>query len=225
MYYGSKLRHTKAFVAALVALYLLFPGRVSAQKKPAQPFRLGTAAMPFGWATAVADLDSDQKLDFAVADRTSSGANGYNYRLELSLSHAENQIFQFRSSDSALNVSIIDLDDDADLDIVLTHALTGRIAGVWLNNGSGDFQQGNAEDFLQADTKTAGTVVIKTLRAQEALATLPVQRRAPVNEDRIRFDRPIVPASAAVSKPQDLHAGEGMPRFLVPRAPPISLLL
>lgn len=224
MYYVSYVRHTKVFVAALVGLYLLLPGIASAEKA-GQPFRLGTAAMPFGWSTAVADLDSDHKLDFAVADRTSSGANGYNYRLQLSLSQAENQTFQFRSSDSALNVAIVDLDNDADLDIVLTHPLTGRIAGVWLNNGRGDFQQGNAEDFLQADSKTGGSVTIRTVNLHEMPATLPLQRRATADERDIRFDLPIIPASAAITAHSDLYSGESVPRFLVPRAPPTSFLL
>ncbi|HEY2383155.1 MAG TPA: hypothetical protein VGK48_18420 [Terriglobia bacterium] len=224
MQYVSESRHTNVFIAALVALYLILPGMASAERAPAQPFRLGTAAMPFGWATAVADLDADQQLDFAVADRTSSGAYGYSYKLELSLSHAGNQIFHFRSSDSALKVSIVDLDNDADLDIVLTHALSGRIAGVWLNNGRGGFQQGNTDDFLQADAKTHAAATFETLNPRETLA-VPLERRSADDPDGIRLDRPVMPSSPGLMTSQDVYPVEASHRFLVPRAPPAAFPL
>src|SRR6516225_5268164 len=177
-----RLRHITTAAAALVALCFLFPGIARAAERPKQQVRLGTAAAPFGWATAIADLDSDEKLDFAIADRTSYGTNGYNYRLQLTLSQAESQTFQFHSTDSALNVSIVDLDNDADLDVVLTHAISGEIAGVWLNNGSGDFQQGRTEDFVRADfsARRANTITAAIIAA--TLAAVPLQQKiaAPV---------------------------------------------
>src|SRR6516225_1127377 len=169
-----RLRHITTAAAALVALCFLFPGIARAAERPKQQVRLGTAAAPFGWATAIADLDSDEKLDFAIADRTSYGTNGYNYRLQLTLSQAESQTFQFHSTDSALNVSIVDLDNDADLDIVLTHALSGEIAGVWLNDGRGGFDQGHTEDFLHAGLKFRGRAAISARTARETLAALPL---------------------------------------------------
>src|SRR5690349_13630992 len=145
MYLVSKLRYL--IVVALVFAYAGVARPAAAAERGKAQLSLGTAGMPFAWSTAVADLDSDHKLDFATADRTGHSTEGYNYRLKLALSREGNQTFQFRSSDSALNISIIDLDNDTDLDIVLTHALSGEIAGVWINNGSGAFHQGNAADF------------------------------------------------------------------------------
>src|SRR5215831_17400169 len=145
MYLVSKLRYL--IVVALVLIYAGVPRTAVAAERSNAQLALGTAGMPFSWSTAVGYLDSDEKLDFAVADRTGHSTEGYNYRLKLALSRDGNQTFQFRSSDSALNISIVDLDNDADLDVVLTHAFSGKIAGVWINNGSGAFQQGDAADF------------------------------------------------------------------------------
>src|SRR5215831_3142592 len=172
MHLVSKLRHSKAIVVAIVALYLFLPRIAHAAEGRRQQFRLGTAAMPFGWSTAIARLDSDEELDFAIADRLSSGTNGYNYRLQLALSEAESQVFHFRSPDSALKVSIVDLDDDADLDVVLTHALSGEIAGVWLNNGEGGFHQASTDDYARARLKIGHEASIASSNAPEPMAAL-----------------------------------------------------
>ena len=219
------LRHTKTAAAALVALYLLFPRIACAAEKPKQQVRLGTAAGPFGWATAIADLDSDEKLDFAIADRTSYGANGYNYRLQLTLSQAQSQTFQFRSADSALKVSIVDLDNDADLDVVLTHAISGEIAGVWLNNGSGDFQQGNTEDFLRADLIARRTMTIAAAIIPAALAAVPLQKKIAAPAVRVSFDNQLRETSRREREPQHLRRSGTLRSLIAPRAPPAILPL
>jgi hypothetical protein len=223
MYLVSRLRHSKAIVIALLALYFFVPRVAQAAGRKNQPFRFGNAAAPFGWSTAVADLDSDQKLDFAVADRTGNGANGYNYRLQLSLSQAESQVFHFRSPDSALNVSIVDLDNDADLDIVLTHALSGEIAGVWLNNGEGGFRQGNAADFA-SELKIARWLSMVPAKAARALATLPLRKNGSFQASAVRFTRPVRPAPGKVRNFEPARSAAGPYRFIALRAPPSSIL-
>lgn len=175
--------------------------------------------MPFGWATAVADLDSDAKLDFAIADRTSYGANGYNYRLQLTLSRAESQVFQFHSADSALKVSVVDLDNDADLDIVLTHAISGEIAGVWLNNGSGDFHEGQVEDFQQAGVQLKGSVTIGTANNAPALAGTTFDRKPVMRAAKVVPDNSSTGGGPAVNASSYSRAG---PEYycVIPRSPP-----
>ena len=220
-----RLRHITTAAAALVGLCFLFPGIARAAERPKQQVRLGTAAAPFGWATAIADLDSDEKLDFAIADRTSYGTNGYNYRLQLTLSQAESQTFQFHSTDSALNVSIVDLDNDADLDVVLTHAISGEIAGVWLNNGSGDFQQGRTEDFVRADfsARRANTITAAIIAA--TLAAVPLQQKIAAPAGRVSFDRLLRATSSRDRASQSLGIDNTLRSLIAPRAPPAILPL
>jgi hypothetical protein len=220
----SKLRHSKAVVVAIVALYLFFPRIAHAAEGRQQQFRLGTAAMPFGWSTAIAKLDTDEKLDFAIADRIGNGKNGYNYRLQLALSEAESQVFHFRSADSALRVSIVDLDDDADLDVVLTHALSGEIAGVWLNNGEGGFHQANTNDFAHARMKVNEEPAIASANAPEPIAAVLVRKSVFDRAAGIPSDTQIMPVAESVHCAEITHAPGYPYRFITPRAPPsISL--
>jgi hypothetical protein len=218
-----RLRHAKIAAAALGALCFLFPGIAGAAERPKQQVRIGTAAAPFGWATAIADLDSDEKLDFAIADRTSYGANGYNYRLQLTLSQAESQTFQFHSTDSALNVSIVDLDNDADLDVVLIHAISGEIAGVWLNNGSGDFQQGRTEDFVRSALRARRTNAITAVIVPAALAAVPLQKKIAAAAGRVSFDRLLRATSRREKASQRLRIDNALCSLVGPRAPPAIL--
>jgi hypothetical protein len=109
---------------------------------PAVPaFRLGTAARPFGWATAVADFNHDGLADTAVADRLSRGGAGYFYELRFSVSGLAPRSVSFDSAEPALTVSIRDVDHDNDLDVVVTEALTRTVTNVWLNDGRGHFTE------------------------------------------------------------------------------------
>jgi len=224
MYLVSKLRHSKAIVVAIVALYLFLPRIARAAEGRQQQFRLGTAGMPFGWSTAIARLDSDQELDFAIADRIGNGTTGYNYRLQLALSKAESQVFHFRSADSALKVSIVDLDDDADLDVVLTHVFSGEIAGVWLNNGEGGFHQANTNDFAHARLKVGEEAAIASANAPQPIAAVLVRRSVFDRAAGIPFDTQIMPVTAGVHCAEITHAPGYSYHFITPRAPPsISL--
>jgi hypothetical protein len=220
----SKLRHSKAVIVAIFALYLFLPGIARAAEGHQQQFRLGTAAMPFGWSTAIAKLDSDEKLDFAIADRIGNAISGYNYRLQLALSEAGNQIFHFRSADSALKVSIVDLDDDADLDVVLTHALSGEIAGVWLNNGEGGFHQANTADFAHARMKIGEEPSIASANAPEPIAALLLRKTVFDRAAGVPFDRQILPEAEGIRCAEIINVPCHSFRFTTPRAPPsISL--
>src|SRR5215471_15396997 len=206
MYLASKLRHSKAVVVAIVALYLFLPRIAHAAEGRQQQFRLGTAAMTFGWSTAIAKLDSDEKLDFAIADRIGNAISGYNYRLQLALSEAGNQIFHFRSADSALKVSILDLDDDADLDVVLTHALSGEIAGVWLNNGEGGFHQASTNDFAHARMKVNEEAAIASANAPEPIAALLLRKNVFDRAAGISFDTQVMPVTEGVHCTENTRA-------------------
>jgi hypothetical protein len=116
-------------------------------KASPQAFRLGTAAAPFGWSTAIGDLDNDGRPDFAIADRLSRRAPGYAYTIELLLSRAQSQTVAFHSIHDALTVTLHDVDHDRDLDLVATPALTQEVVRVWLNDGHGRFHEADSHQF------------------------------------------------------------------------------
>jgi hypothetical protein len=222
MYLVSRLRYL--IVVALVLVYAGVPRPAAAAERGKTQLSLGTAGMPFAWATAIADLDSDHKLDFAIADRTGHTTEGYNYRLKLALSREGNQTFQFRSTDSALNISIVDLDNDTDLDIVLTHSLSGEIAGVWINNGSGAFHEGDAADFPLGVLALHQKVIVASRSITVPSATLPDRKKVAGAWVAVRFDRPGHPYSELlIFSDVALHQTPSN-HFVHLRAPPTTFL-
>jgi hypothetical protein len=221
MYLVSKLRYL--VILALVLVYAGLPRPAAAAERGKAQIALGNAGMPFAWSTAVADLDSDENLDFATADRMGRSTDGYNYRLKLALSREGSQTFQFRSPDSALNISIIDLDNDADLDIVLTHAISGEIAGVWINNGSGAFHQGNAADFPLGALNLRQKVVAPSGNIPASSATLPDRKKATGDFTFVRFDSPVTPCSNPLIFCETVRPRSLSYRFVALRAPPTNL--
>ncbi len=103
------------------------------------PFRLGNAAQPFNWSTVIGDLNRDGKPDVVVADHVAYGPAGYVYRLEFSISGQRSRAVTFESPQSAVTISVADVDHDADADIVVGVPLSGAAVGLWLNDGRGHF--------------------------------------------------------------------------------------
>jgi FG-GAP repeat len=103
------------------------------------PFRLGTAAKPFGWSTAIADFDRDGRPDVAVADHLGRHDGAYAYRIEFLLAGRPSAAVVFESTADAVTIQTVDVDHDDDLDIVVGRALGGDAVGVWLNDGRGHF--------------------------------------------------------------------------------------
>jgi FG-GAP repeat protein len=118
----------------------------------AQPiFRLGNAARPFGWSTAVGDFDRDGTPDVAVADHVGRpGGDRYAYRIAFSLSSAAGDDVTFESTVDAVTIRTIDVDHDNDLDIVVGRALGGDAVGVWLNDGHGHFTSADVDQLPSA---------------------------------------------------------------------------
>jgi hypothetical protein len=120
-------------------------GHPSSASLPA--FRLGTAAGPFGWSTAIGDFNTDGTPDVAIADRVSRAMGGSAYRIQFSVSGLEPKTFAFRSEQDALTVRVSDIDHDNDLDVVVSGALSHEIVGVWLNDGRGGFEAADVRQF------------------------------------------------------------------------------
>jgi len=144
----------KGALAALFAAALSLTPRSAATDPPQHPrvfsaphgslphpFRLGTAARPFGWSTAIGDLNADGRPDYAIADRIGRRASGFEYALELSISGVGSRSLSFDSPHEALAVTLRDVNQDHNLDVVVTAVLSRAVVRVLLNDGTGRFHE------------------------------------------------------------------------------------
>jgi FG-GAP repeat len=184
-------------------------------------FRLGTAAGPFGWSTAIGDFNSDGTPDIAIADRVSRPMGGSAYRIQFSVSGLAPKTFAFRSDQDALTVRVSDIDHDNDLDVVLSGALSHEIVGVWLNDGRGGFEAADIRHFaselraLQSvdapdpSVDPSGSVLVPR-RSTDGLPLLvrrtpPIARRSLCNSQQSRF-HPVLLSAAAASRAPPEHS-------------------
>ena len=190
----------------------------------ANVFRLGTAALPYGWSTAIADFDADKKPDFAIANKIGTSSRGYEYSVELELSLEARQVFRFHSPDSALSITALDLDNDQDLDVVLTRTFNGEVVGVWLNNGYGHFSEDrNPHEFtpvisvsgsVRGDSTSSVVLIGNQLRKVVPMPTEKELSWATVNDRGKRFAS-LIQQSHSVNRRATI----------IPRAPPAFPLL
>ena len=222
---GSQQRSTgRTVYCLLVALItLLLPCVALPQAAPKTPFRLGTAGLPFAWSTAIADFDSDHQPDFAIANKIGTSARGYEYSLEFALSVEPPQVFRFHSSYSGLSVAAVDLDNDNDLDVVLTRITNGEVV-VWINDGHGQFSEGRKESAFSVRLSLSRTPPGQ--RSSEPVLISTNFRRSVATPAATRFRW--IPRSEAkgTATPTDNRAGSANSRpSSSPRAPPLSAVV
>jgi len=161
--------------------------RVSVSPLASSRFRLGDAARPFAWSTAIGDFNTDGKLDVAVADHVGHWASEYLYRIELSISGQTSRDVTFESTHEAVSISLSDVDRDNDLDIVVGVPLSAETVGVWLNDGYGHFTSSGVRQVpasVQAQQTLAPSDSIADAAAFDSSprridAGLPAEGRAP----------------------------------------------
>jgi hypothetical protein len=162
-------------------------GCESGDSRSLPAFRLGTAARPFGWSTAVGDFNTDGTPDLAIADRVSQPAGGHAYQIQFAVSGLAPKSVAFESEQDALSVRVSDVDHDNDLDVVVSSTLSHEIVGIWLNNGRGEFQATDARQFapdiqvLQSvdTTDPSADLTSSGLLPRRAADGLPILVRAP----------------------------------------------
>jgi hypothetical protein len=183
----------------------------------APTFRLGTAAGPFGWSTAIADFNTDGTPDLVIADRAPERSNVYGYLIQFSVSGRESKKVAFESAQSGLTVSVSDFDHDNDLDVVVRAVLSREIVGVWLNDGRGHFQHLDDRSF------TSGVQELRSIAAADASVDQSIAGLLPRSADGLSvLFRAVSPPSpgpllTASSKPSlvTVHSAA-----VAPRGPP-----
>ncbi|HEY7289878.1 MAG TPA: FG-GAP repeat protein [Vicinamibacterales bacterium] len=147
-----------------------------------EAFHLGTAAGPFGWSSAVADFDRDGSPDFAIADRSRvSGDSGYGYRILFAVSGQPPQVISFHSEASALTLTVEDVDDDHDLDVLVSEPASRNVAAVWVNDGHGAFA---AASVPRSNAATIEPTALAQPFAERPTADLVLPRHAGEEPDQ-----------------------------------------
>lgn len=92
-----------------------------------------------GWV--IADLDGDDKPDLAQSRQVGRTEDGYRYEIRLKLSGSLEPLeFTITDADAlGLELNAIDVDNDDDLDIVVSNRFSDEENRVWLNTGQGTF--------------------------------------------------------------------------------------
>jgi hypothetical protein len=192
-------------VCAVCSLILAFgastPARASAEPEAARPhtFRLGTAASPFGWSTAIGDLNADGRPDYAVADRVGRRASGAAYELELTLGGIDSRSVWFEAPDEALAVTLRDVDHDHDLDVVVTALPSRAVVHIWLNDGHGRFHDAPSNDT--GVERQAGAPQADSTRTRDSDAAIDsTPRRVECDHRGSQFaDSPIAPLDRLIA--------------------------
>jgi len=194
--------------------------RVSIAPSTSPRFRLGDAARPFGWSTAIGDFNTDGKPDVAIADHIGQWASEYSYRIELLISGQVERDVTFESTHDAVSISLADVDRDNDLDIVVGVPLSAETVGVWLNDGHGHFTSGKVPP------------IPASLQGQAALdADGSFSERALFDSSPRRIDRSLPAVTRAppalaghrTARPDTHHLSSSLAaRQSNPRAPPPS---
>jgi len=183
-------------------------------------FRLGNAARPFGWSTAIGDFNTDGEPDVAVADHIGTWASEYEYRIELSISGQSPGDVTFKSTHDAVSIRLSDVDRDDDLDIVVGVPLSAETVGVWLNDGHGHFTSSGTRPVPvsvegQRTLETSGSVgdvAAFDSSTRRADPGLPIVLRAPPS-----------PAHGRIVVSRGPHVASSLTALRIsPRAPPTS---
>jgi hypothetical protein len=131
-------------------------------------------ALPLASTTAVADFNADGRPDVAIAGHGFVG-DGSNYRIDVRLSNGDRQSVSFASGLDTLRIRAFDVDNDHDIDIVVTPLLSHDVVGVWLNDGAGHFRRSVAADLPLDPAALTHTALLGG--SPELVLMMPTSRR------------------------------------------------
>jgi hypothetical protein len=173
---------------------------------------------------AVADLDGDKQPDIASGIKVGHTTAGYSYRIDFDLSsNPQQKSFSVLSQEpNGLNIQAIDIDGDHDLDLVITSRLSLQPIGVWINDGGGEFTQGDLGQYAVSALQSRQS--IQSPRIPSTTFLFFVGRRPQATLDYQRLD--LRTAELSLKEFRDSLAiftqvAKGSPLL---RAPPVSTI-
>jgi hypothetical protein len=219
------MRRVRVVVPLVTAVLLSAASAARAQApcaagttRPPHGFRLGTAARPFGWSTAIGDLNADGQPDIAITDRIGRLGDGFSYSLELTFAGLGTRWLTFDAPDAALAIALLDIDYDHDLDVVVSAPFSRAVVRVWLNDGQGGFHEAAPppSNAVVGDERADSA----TPSPADAHAIVPSARRHHASNvgDACPAAAALAGTRASIGRP--LTARTQPPSPLRPRAPP-----
>ena len=127
----------------LLVLSFALYGRYGDAEK-SQPASVPLNSIPLhlhGPGFALADLNGDQQLDLAEGLCLGSTKDGYFYQVQLRLSGdtSSNVFTVLHNNALGLKITGLDIDEDHDIDLIISDRFFGDQIGLWLNDGKGRF--------------------------------------------------------------------------------------
>jgi hypothetical protein len=98
----------------------------------------------------LADFDGDSQIDVVTSRAERLPGHEYSHEVSLKLSGSPSTSFTFRDRYPDVQLNSRDIDGDHARDIIIRETGTSEPLGVWLNDGTGHFLQGDLEHFRAA---------------------------------------------------------------------------
>lgn len=101
-------------------------------------------------AWVLSDMNGDKVADIAAAGPNRLEGDGYAREVSVHLAGLGKSRFTVRSAGASIQLSLRDIDGDHDRDLVVLERWSLQPIGIWLNDGSGHFRQGNLPEYAAA---------------------------------------------------------------------------
>jgi hypothetical protein len=100
------------------------------------------------WITA--DFDGNRTIDFALSRTVAHDRSGYMQEVRVQLGASLPSFFAFHSRSAGIQLGARDIDGDHDFDIVVMDGFSLVPVGIWLNDGTGNFSEGDLAQYKGA---------------------------------------------------------------------------
>lgn len=129
-------------------VFCLAAGTVGwAASPPSGESVFGSLPSPSVSSWVLGDFDGDNQIDVVTSRAERLPGHEYSHEVSLKLSGSPSTSFTFRNRYASVQLNSQDIDGDHDRDIVIRETGTSEPLAVWLNDGSGHFEQGDLEHF------------------------------------------------------------------------------
>lgn len=101
-------------------------------------------------AWVLSDMNGDKIADMAAAGPGRIDDRGYSREVSVHIAGAGKSRFTVRTQSAGIQLSLRDIDGDHDRDLVILEPWSLEPIGIWLNDGEGNFEEGNVSLYRRA---------------------------------------------------------------------------